>query len=203
MKKLLLFDYDGVIVDSLETITDVYNQLFEKHGLALAFTPQGFSRLYVSNLHASLAKLVPEGILKKIIVEKTEHFIRRSREMRVFDGIVPVLRQLAKNNIMMIVTSNNTDVVKENLKKNNIDIFRDVIGGDIEKSKTKKILAQKAEFPAAECYYVGDTVGDIREGKQAGIKTVAAAWGYHNRGLLEKERPDMILARPEELLQLL
>jgi phosphoglycolate phosphatase-like HAD superfamily hydrolase len=47
---------------------------------------------------------------------------------------------------------------------------------------------------------IGDTVGDIRAGKEAGVRTAAVTWGYQQRDLLLKEAPDCLLDQPKELL---
>ena len=49
---------------------------------------------------------------------------------------------------------------------------------------------------------IGDTVGDIRAGKEAGVRTAAVTWGYQQRDLLSKEVPDRLLDQPKELLAL-
>jgi phosphoglycolate phosphatase len=47
---------------------------------------------------------------------------------------------------------------------------------------------------------IGDTIGDIRAGKQSGVQTVAVTWGFQARDLLARELPDYLVDHPEELL---
>jgi len=112
------------------------------------------------------------------------------------------LEKLSKNNILIVVTSNDTQVVKSYFKSKKIDFFDEIIGSDEEPSKTKKIEYIKSKYPSKEIYYVGDTIGDILEGKKAGVKTVAVAWGWHDKTDLKKESPDYILNSPDELTNL-
>ena len=51
-------------------------------------------------------------------------------------------------------------------------------------------------------YYVCDTVGDIREARDAGIRTVAVTWGWHSRERLAAAHPDRLIDVPEKLLAL-
>ena len=51
-------------------------------------------------------------------------------------------------------------------------------------------------------YYVGDTTGDIKEGKQAGIKTVGVTWGWHSKEKMAAAGPNYLVDHPRELLQL-
>jgi len=50
-----------------------------------------------------------------------------------------------------------------------------------------------------ECLVVGDSVADIRAGKNAGAKTVAVLSGIFSREELQREKPDLILENVKEL----
>ena len=201
MKKVLLFDYDGVVVDSLPIICSTYNGLFKKYGINLNYSEEEFSEFYISNFHESLAKAVPADILPTILDEKGETFVKRNKDFKIFPGMIKILNKLTENNVVIIITSNTTKFVQENMKLNNLPEL-EVIGGDIELSKVKKIKVKKEKYPDAEIYYIGDTQGDVKEAKEAKVKSVAVTWGFHHRELLEKENPDYLLDRPEELSKL-
>jgi phosphoglycolate phosphatase len=55
----------------------------------------------------------------------------------------------------------------------------------------------------AHYWYVGDTVGDVVEGRQAGARTVAVTWGWHDENLLRGARPDHVASSPHELVELI
>ncbi len=88
------------------------------------------------------------------------------------------------------------------LKNRGITCIQEVLGADIEKSKVIKIKKQKEKYPNSEIYYIGDTVGDIKEGKKAGIKTIAVSWGFHTKKQLEQEKPNFLIDKPKDLSQL-
>ena len=71
-------------------------------------------------------------------------------------------------------------------------------------SKIDKINHAVSEFKANkdQTYYVGDTTGDIREAKTAGVRTVAVAWGWHSRERLAAVRPDHLVDKPQDLLNI-
>ena len=114
-----------------------------------------------------------------------------------------MLENLSKNNIVIIITSNLTNVVKESLKLKNINYFEEVIGADKETSKVKKIESIKLRYKDNDYFYIGDTKGDIIEGRKAGVKTIAVTWGWHSEEKLKEENPDFIVHTPEELVNLL
>ena len=50
--------------------------------------------------------------------------------------------------------------------------------------------------------YVGDEVRDIEAAKKAGIRIAAVTWGYNSKKALEAYKPDYLVTKPEELLQI-
>jgi phosphoglycolate phosphatase len=70
-------------------------------------------------------------------------------------------------------------------------------------SKTRRITAARSRFgPERPAWYVGDTVGDILEAREAGVRTVGAAWGWHGPERLGRVRPDRLAHEPQDLLDL-
>ncbi|MFO7807208.1 MAG: HAD hydrolase-like protein, partial [Candidatus Moraniibacteriota bacterium] len=80
-----------------------------------------------------------------------------------------------------------------------ITTIEEVIGADKEKSKVKKIEKVKKENPGSAIYYVGDTVGDIYEGRKAGATTIGVTWGFHDKEKMESAEPDYLVDSLEKL----
>lgn len=57
--------------------------------------------------------------------------------------------------------------------------------------------------PAKGSFFITDTSGDVREGKEAGIKTIATTWGYHTKEELVEAKPDYIVDDVQQLEVLL
>ncbi|MGZ3648342.1 MAG: HAD family hydrolase [Syntrophales bacterium] len=49
---------------------------------------------------------------------------------------------------------------------------------------------------------MGDTTGDIKEARLAGVRTVAVTWGWHSKEKLETVRPDYLIETVKDLLQI-
>jgi len=54
-----------------------------------------------------------------------------------------------------------------------------------------------------KAYYIGDTSGDVYEGKEAGAITIAVTWGWHEQERLIKAGPHFLVHTPKELEHLL
>ena len=51
--------------------------------------------------------------------------------------------------------------------------------------------------------YVGDTVSDIKACNTAGVKIIAACWGYQSRKRLAEYEPDFIAEKPSDVMKIL
>src|SRR5512145_310382 len=202
--KLLLFDFDGVLVDSLDVYEKTVTDCLQVIGQPLTRGREEFLELFEGNFYESL---VQKGVdLDKFmkasvgILEKINY-----AEMKPFDAVRPVLRELAKNHPMVVISSNDTPTIQEALRLYDFNnIFQDVLGSDFMLSKKDKILhiIKKYNITLHDIYYIGDTTGDIKEGKQAGVKTVGVTWGWHTKELMAASRPDYLFDKPEDLLKL-
>ena len=124
-------------------------------------------------------------------------------DLRLFDGISDTLKKISKKNKIVIITSNISKAAKQVLINNGVNCFEDVLGAEKEKRKVKKILQTMARYPGLPAYYIGDTKGDMIEGRKAGAITVAVLWGWHAVKKLEEGSPDHFVRSPEALLNLL
>ena len=202
MDKVILFDYDGTIIDSLDVAFKAFNMVALEYGLVKMKNKKDFAKLYEQNFYESLIKMgMSKKNIKKFNLKLRNTFLKCGYGSKVFSGMKEVVNKLAEKNKIIVITSNITSTIKSSIAKNELNIH-EVLGGDIEQSKVKKILVIKKSFPKADIYYVGDTMGDVLEGKKARVKTIAVAWGYHPRKKLMESKPDFIVDTPEDLLKI-
>lgn len=202
MKNILIFDYDGVIVDSLSIFRENFIRACKINGFD-QISKQAFLDLFNGNMYESMIK---SGISKEkipnILKSLKSRLLDAQNNLYLFDGVDSMLKKLSKENKIIIITSNITEVVEKFLESKNINCYRNIVGGEKETSKIIKIKAIKTEFPNYQYFYIGDTRGDIIEGKNAGVKTIAVTWGWHSKTSLKKECPDYIIDFPIELVKL-
>ena len=202
--KLLLFDFDGVLVDSIDvyekTVTDCLKQI----GQPLTRGREEFLELFEGNFYESLKQ---RGVNMDKFVAASVDILSKVNytDMKPFDAIRPVLRELAKNHPMILISSNDTPTIAETLRLYDFEgIFQEILGSDFMLSKKDKILyaAKKYNATISDIYYIGDTTGDMKEGRQAGITTVGVTWGWHSKELMATSQPDYLFDKPEDLLKL-
>src|SRR4030042_5380913 len=204
MEKVIIFDYDGVIVDSLDSYEEAVIATFQKNGCNQINSRESFLELFDNNFFESAIKVgIPREKIPAILKELEMNLQPLQTKLKLFDGIREVLAQLEKKCKIYIMTSNLTDIVKTHLKLQNITAFEDIIGADKEVSKIKKLEKIKLKYPNSEFFYVGDTKGDMIEGELAGAKTIAVTWGWHDAGRLKEGNPDYMVSKPSEILKIL
>jgi phosphoglycolate phosphatase len=202
--KLLFFDFDGVLVDSLDVYEKTVTDCLQQIGQPLTRGREEFLELFERNFYESLAQ---QGVnMDKFLTASVDILSKVNyAEMKPFDAIRPVLRELAKNYLMIVISSNDTPTIAEALRLYDFDgIFQEILGSDFMFSKKEKILyaAKKYNAQLSDIYYIGDTTGDMKEARQAGIKTVGVTWGWHSKEKMAATQPDYLFDHPEDLLKL-
>jgi len=202
--KLFLFDFDGVLVDSLDVYEKTVKDNLQKIKQPVVLSREEFLELFEDNFYTSLKN---KGIDLNVFMKAAEDILAQVRitDMKPFPDVAPVIETLHKNHCLIVVSSNDYASIKEALDLFHFnDYFRDILGSDFMFSKKEKILyaAEKYHVEPNKIYYIGDTTGDIKEGKQAGVKTVGVTWGWHSRERMAAAEPDYLFDTPGELLQL-
>jgi len=202
--KLFLFDFDGVLVDSLSLYEKSVNICLERIGKPLIASREEFLDLFEDNFFSAIAKRgVDVGefmAASKAVTPALNYGV-----VRPVTELIPVLAELKKRHGLIIISSNSSFAIRLMLAKFGFDpYFDDVLGADFNFSKIEKILYAKGHYGTngGHTFYVCDTAGDIREAREAGVKTVAVTWGWHPRERLERARPDAMIEQPEDLLRL-
>lgn len=193
--RLLIFDLDGTLIDSLPDLTDATNLIREKYGLPRV----GISdvRKMVGRGVRNLVERALPGVGVEELDRATEVFIEFNLahiadKTRPYPGVPETLADLSGLGIPMVVLSNkNVALCREVLGKLGLERhFTDIFGADsfpCRKPSPEPVLAVLKGFgvPAAECVMVGDSINDIAAGGGAGVWTVGCSYGYGEMNELE------------------
>jgi len=202
--RLFLFDFDGVLADSLDLYANAVARCLERIGTPIVKSREDFLALFDGNLYESLAA---RGV-------NLADYIRAAKEimpgldydaMKPFEGLIPVLAALSKEHCLLLISSNGSKTIHDMLVRFGFDAyFKDILGADFLASKKKKIdyALEKYGIPAESTFYIGDTAGDVQEARAAGVRSVAVAWGWHSRERLLAAQPDYLVDTPDGLLKI-
>ena len=201
---LVMFDYDGVIVDSLEVFTSRFTQACRENGFKEVNAPKDVLSLFEGNVYETMMKRgLDESTIDKILERYEALQGEQLADLELFNGIGEALQRISEKHQVYVITSNLSSATIRVLNQNGIECFKDVIGAEKEKSKIKKIYNTIVLHPGVPAYYVGDTKGDMIEGKKAGAQTIGVTWGWHTPQKIKEGSPDYLVTTPEELADLL
>lgn len=202
MDSLFLFDFDGVLADSLDLYADAVARCLERIGTPIVKGKEDYLDLFDGNFYESMAA---RGVDLAAFAQAAKEILPMIdyNAMKPFSGLIPVLAALQKDHILAVVSSNGSGTIRKMLARFGFDpYFREVFGFEFLFSKKEKIghALEKFGILREKAFYIGDTAGDILEARSAGIRSVAVTWGWHDRERLLAVRPDFLIDTPGGLL---
>jgi phosphoglycolate phosphatase len=194
-----MFDFDGVIADSLRDQSQAFVSTLRARGLHELATPAAFLDFTEDNWFTAVAAAgLPEEVVRAV-----EDAFTAGPDPELFPEMAQIVERLGSAHPVFVVTSSRTADVEAILEVHGVRGVAEVIGGDAEPSKTRKIRAVRSRFGEdIPAWYVCDTVGDVHEARAAGATTVGVAWGWHGEARLLRANPDFMVRRPGDLLDL-
>lgn len=202
--KAVIFDFDGTIADSFQYVYDFLCKEARVSGSqaeAAALQYRGMS------MKAMALKLgIPFWRLPFLYFKGRRVMRQHLTDVQPFGGMLEVVKTLHKQgNELFIVSSNSSRNVRTFLRQNQLnDCFRGIRGGAgiMGKVSIVRQVLVRYRLSKANCWYVGDELGDMVAAKAVGIHAVAVSWGFADAETL-REMADMAVSRPEELLEVL
>lgn len=195
-KKIILFDFDGVIVDSFDIGFLVSKKIHP------VLTESTFQKLFEGNINESLRLFQEHDAQCRHDIDFFKEYLPKLAQVSTFPGMLEVIDELRKQFRLVVVSSTISSPIREYLEGHNIaGHFDDILGNDIHTSKVEKIkiVIEKYSAAAADCVFVTDTLGDIRETEKAGIGVIAVSWGFHPHATLKQGHPFRVVDTPQEL----
>jgi phosphoglycolate phosphatase len=200
--KLFLFDCDGVLVDSLNIFEGTVRACLDAIGQPILKSRSDFLDLFDDNFYTAI---VAKGVDLQAFMRAAGPILARVdfSGMKPVEGMLPVVTALHRLHRLVIISSGGEKTIRGQLAHFGFNgIFDTILGSDFLLSKIDKINHAVSAFHTNKdrTFYIGDTAGDIREAKSAGVKTVAVAWGWHSRERLAAAGPDYLVDKPSDLL---
>lgn len=212
MRRVVLFDLDGTLLDTLGDITAASNDILARFGRAPCTEEE--MRTFIGNgarnqLRRAWKGEVTEQQLEEALGLYRPYYADHLSHTRPYDGILPLLRRLRDGGFRVAVVTNKPQLPTERLCAGLLGGLLDAVVGE-EPTRAKKPAPDMVEealrrLGAAreDCVYVGDSEVDIATARNAGMPCYSCTWGYRSRAELLAAGAEILTDTPEELGDLL
>lgn len=213
-KKLVIFDLDGTLINSVADLGQATNHALQLHG----YPTHDLSKYnyFVGNGVAKLIeRALPEQFRDAATIEKVksdflDYYMRHKTDLtRPYDGIPELLHALQEKSVKIAVASNKFIAGTQALVKGFFpDIDFCAVLGQREGVPIKpdpyiaNEALQLAGVDRGDCLYVGDTATDMQTASNAGLESVGVSWGFRPVSELKDAGAAHIIDKPAELLSL-
>lgn len=200
--KLVVWDFDGTLADSLATAAVLFNRLAPEAG----FKP-------IDDLDAARSLSTRQFLRQHgISLWRLPRFVRKYQaaaageadRLKLNPGVAEALGALAAAGVRLgVLSSNREDNIRRCLRANGAEHhFAFVVGYPrlFGKGKALKRIVRAEGVDRADVLYVGDELRDIEAAKKAGVKVAAVTWGFHKPELLRTGGPDFVVGDAGELM---
>ena len=189
--KLVIFDFDGTLVDSRPLILESHRIVFSEFRLP-APLPAHSLALVGKSLDVILAELAGPAAPILEMVKAYDLLLPRLRAdpalaERPFDGMDDLLRELghANDTVLAIATGHRSDTIAPALQTLRwAELFQNIQAADTAPSKPHPAMLLQAlaatGVEAKDAIFVGDTTFDMQMAEAARLRSIGVGWGHHD-----------------------
>ena len=214
MKKLVIFDLDGTLLNTIEDLGNAANYALSLNGYpthSLASYP-----FFVGNgVRNLIRKALPDdmrtdSIIESLLKDFKEYYNEHNTDCtKPYDGIEELLRNLQDNGVKIAVASNKYQQATEKIIAHyfgDIDFVavygqREGVNVKPDPSVEFSILSD-AKVPKSEVLYVGDSGVDMETARRACVDSVGVTWGFRSEKELNEYHADMIVNKASDIFDI-
>ena len=210
-KPVILFDFDGTIMNTESSILEAYRQVFAKYKPEYTLTEEDLHSFIGPSLHHSFSRFFePEQVDDMIGAYREINHALHPTHVEPIENAIHVLDTLKAEGYRMGVVSNKAKIALElGLKQFNMEHYFEVVLG-VDEFETPKpdpkgindafemMFAQRAAS-----VYVGDAVSDIIAGQRAGSFTIGYVFDKVREQSLREANPNRVIHDLDEILEIM
>ena len=212
MKKLVIFDLDGTLLNTIEDLGQAANYALERNGYA-THSMASYPYFVGNGVRRLMTRVLPEDarddetvdrVLGDFIAYYDEHCTDYTKP---YSGMPELLQDLQDMGVAMAVASNKYQKAVSKIIPHyfpSIDFIaieghREGVNVKPDPSVVFSILAT-AQLPKGDCLYVGDSGVDMETARRACIDSVGVTWGFRSKKELVEYHANVIVESPIDIL---
>lgn len=206
-KSLIIFDWDGTLMDSVGLIVDAMRYAAEKHGLTV--TDEATKSIIGIALVDAFPMLFPNDSDKydELLATYSKYYVKHCDNEKLFDGVKELISDLhAQGKTLAIATGKKRKGLKRVLPNSGIQAFftltktADETAGKPNPLMLQAILSETGKA-VEDAVFVGDSIHDIRMANAIQMDSIAVSYGCEKADVLAKEQPTKLVTTINELKQ--
>ena len=214
MKKLVIFDLDGTLLNTIEDLGQAANYALERNGYA-THSMASYPYFVGNGVRRLMTRVLPEDArddetVDRVLGDFLEYYdVHCTDYTKPYIGMPELLQDLRDMGVAMAVASNKYQKAVDKIITHfypdinfiAIEGHREGVNVKPDPSILFSILA-KARAPKAEALYIGDSGVDMDAGRRAYIDTVGVTWGFRSKKELVEYHADAIVNNPVDILDI-
>lgn len=213
MKKLVIFDLDGTILNTLTDLTNSVNYVLEHYGLPLKKEEEikyflGYGPRHL--LEKSFNKEFTDSEYNKVFQLYDNYYDKHQTDYtKPYEGIEEVLKQLKAEGYLLAVCSNKQDnattKIIQDLFPNIFDVVMGTNSEFLKKPAPDMVLEilRLLKVKKESTIYIGDTEIDLKTAINAGIKKIAVLYGFRKKSDLIDYNPEYFVSETKEIIEII
>ena len=124
----------------------------------------------------------------------------------LFDGLHEVIKKLAEDHTLYVVSSNSMGIITAFLKRHKINQYFTRVYGNVglfSKAQAIKKVMKREGFNVRNAVYIGDEVRDIEAAKKIHMPIISVTWGYNGSKVLNKYEPNFVANKPNDIAKII
>ncbi|MDR0262276.1 MAG: HAD family hydrolase [Sphingobacterium sp.] len=210
--KLIIFDLDGTLLDTLQDLGDSCNAILQQNGYP-AHPLVAYKKFVGNGVQKLIERALPEEarttetITSLLAAFKTYYEQKPVSHTKPYTGIIPLLQELKSLGYLISVASNKyheavIPLMQQYFSEIQFDLVLGHRGGHPAKPDPAIVLdsLQTLGVSKENCFYVGDSSVDMDTANNASVAAIGVTWGFRDEGELKEHGAQYIIHSPEELL---
>ena len=214
MKKLVIFDLDGTLLNTIEDLGQAANYALERNGYA-THSMASYPYFVGNGVRRLMTRVLPEDArddetVDRVLSDFLEYYdVHCTDFTKPYSGMPELLQDLRDQHIAIAVASNKYQKAVDKIIPHfypdipfvAIEGHREGVNVKPDPSVIFAILSQ-ARVATADTLYIGDSGVDMETARRACIDSVGVTWGFRSKKELVEYHADAIVNNPTEILNI-